>query len=505
MKILFVVSEVEPLVKTGGLADVAAALPKALQALGHDVRIVIPRYRAVSLEAIGGKPTRARLAINSGKRVLEGEVWQGKLPQSLVPVYCIEQPALFDRGGLYQEQGRDFLDNLERFSFFAQAALYMLPQLGWRPDVIHCHDWQAALSAAHLKFGALSQEAFFKKTAAVFTIHNLAYQGIFPKSQWPATQLPNAAFSINGLEFYDQVNCLKGGIIASTRLTTVSPTYAREIQTPEFGCGLDGLLRMRAAALTGILNGIDADAWNPATDPHLPARYDAQRLAGKRRCKQALQESLKLPERDYLLIGMVQRLVDQKGIDVVLQAAEQLMALPLQIVLLGSGEAAYHRALEQLAARYRDRISVTLKFDEALAHQIEAGADAFIMASRFEPCGLNQMYSLRYGTIPIVRRIGGLADTVVDLDDAQNPPTGFVFDRHSPAALISAVSRALAAYQDRALWAQLMRTGMRQDFSWSHSAAAYQRVYEEARADLGRPRSIKKAPARRALRRRTAL
>ncbi len=480
MKILFVVSEVEPLAKTGGLADVAASLPKALQAQGHDVRLVIPRYRSLAAHPIKLKPASARLAINVGSRVLEGQVWQGKLPATDIPLYCIGQEALFDREGLYQEQERDYPDNLERFSFFSQAALYLLPQINWQPDIIHCHDWQASLAAAHLKFGPLSRELFFSKTATVLTLHNLAYQGVFPKSKWQATQLSDTAFSVNGFEFYDQINCLKGGIVSAARLTTVSSTYAREIQTPEFGCGLDGLLRARTKDLTGILNGIDVETWNPATDRHLTAPYTAKRLLGKQANKRALQKRLKLPENNHLLIGMIQRLVDQKGIDIVLQASEKLAAMPLQLAVLGTGDAVYHRNLEQLVRRYPDRIAVTLGFDEALAHQIEAGSDAFIMASKFEPCGLNQMYSLRYGTVPIVKRVGGLADTVVDLEDAQNPPTGFVFEEHSPAALITAVTRALAAYQDRALWLKLMRTGMRQDFSWSKSAAAYVRVYESA-------------------------
>lgn len=480
MKVLFIVSEVEPLAKTGGLADVAAALPKALHALGHDVRLAVPLYQAISRKQAVLKSASVPIALNTASRTLEGRVLQGKLPGTAIPVYFIEQEALFGREGLYNEQGRDYPDNLERFSFFSQAALYCLPQLRWQPDIIHCHDWQAALSAAHLKWGALAHERFFSKIKTVLTIHNLAYQGVFPKSQWQASQLPDSAFSINGLEFYDQVNALKGGIISAARLTTVSPTYAREIQTPEFGCGLDGLLRSRAERLTGILNGIDTAAWNPANDEHIAATYSFKALSGKQACKRALQKRLKLPQQNHLLIGMVQRLVDQKGIDIVLQAASQLMALPLQLVVLGTGDAAYQRALEALARRYPQRVSVTIGFDDGLAHQIEAGADAFLMASRFEPCGLNQMYSLRYGTLPIVKRLGGLADTVVDLEDADKAPTGFLFDGHSPAALNRAVTRALAAFQDRTLWNKLMRTAMQQDFSWKKSAAAYVKVYEQA-------------------------
>ncbi|MBI4341298.1 MAG: glycogen synthase GlgA [Candidatus Omnitrophica bacterium] len=482
MKILFVVSEVEPLAKTGGLADVAAALPKALAALGHDVRIALPLYRQLDRAAASLAPTPIRLPVRLGTQTLEGRVWSGHLPGSQVTVYAIEQEALYDRDGLYGLHGRDHPDNLERFSFFSQAALCLLPQLSWRPEVVHCHDWQAALAAAHLKFGASSREPWCAGIPAVLTIHNLSYQGVFPKSRWAATQLPDAAFSLNGLEFYDQINCLKGGIVSAARLTTVSPTYAREIQTPQFGWGLEGLLRARAKALTGILNGIDVDEWNPATDRHLAATYTAQRLAGKAACKQAVQQRLHLAPRNDLLIGMVQRLVDQKGIDIVLGAMEELMALPVQLAVLGTGEPAYHRALEQLAKRHPDRVSVTLAFDHPLAHQIEAGADAFLMASKFEPCGLNQMYSMRYGTVPIVKRVGGLADTVADLDDPSDAPTGFVFEEHAPQALLAVARRALALFRDRAAWTRLIKRGMRQDFSWRRSAQAYVRVYQQARA-----------------------
>lgn len=491
MKILHVVSEVDPLAKTGGLADVAAALPKALTALGHDARVILPLYRQIDRDTVGLRPTKARLAISVGAHTREGRVLQGLLPDSRVPVYALSQAQLFDRDGIYSSHGHDFPDNLERFSFFSQAALYMLPQLGWQPDILHCHDWQASLAAAHLKFGAFAKEPAFAKTASVLTIHNLAYQGVFPKSQWPATALADSLFSIQGFEFYDQINCLKGGMVSAGRITTVSPTYAREIQTPEFGWGLDGLLRARAPDLTGILNGIDAEVWDPQKDPNLAAHYNAHRLSGKAACKQALQKRLNLAPSAHLLIGMVQRLVDQKGIDLVLEAAQQLMPLPLQVVILGTGERRYHEALQAWARHFPDRVAVVLGFDEGLAHQIEAGADAFLMASKFEPCGLNQMYSLRYGTVPIVKRVGGLADTVVDWDDPSRSPNGFVFDEHTRAGLIRAVTRASAVFQNRDVWAKLIKNGMQQDFSWKRSAEAYVRVYEEAR-DLGKKSAAKK-------------
>lgn len=491
MKILCAASEVEPFAKTGGLADVAGALPKALANLGHDVRIVTPLYRQVPRQRFGLRPTAVTVSVSLGARALAGRVWEAALPAtSRVVTYFIEQPELFDREGLYQIQGKDHADNLARFSFFSQAALQMLPRLGWQPEVLHAHDWQAALMLPHLKWGAIGQEPFFASMGSVFTIHNLAYQGLFPKDQWPLTELPDRLFSIHGLEFYDQLNCLKGGLVSAGVLTTVSPTYAREIQTSEFGCGLEGVLRDRSDELFGILNGIDPEEWGPQADPHLSVSYSADALAGKALCKQALQQRQGLSEQHDLLIGMIQRLAEQKGIDLFVQALETLMTLPIQIVILGTGDPKYHEQLQQAAAAFPGRLSVNLKFDNALAHQIEAGADAFLMPSRFEPCGLNQMYSLRYGTVPIVKRVGGLADTIVDVTPETSrakTATGFVFDGHSASALIRAVKRALAAFRDHTLWRQLMHTGMRQDFSWDHSAREYVKVYERARAKSTQP------------------
>ncbi len=492
MRILFIASEVDPFAKTGGLADVASALPKALAALGHDVRIVMPLYRQVNRDKLGLRQTTIRVSVPVGAQTREGHVWEARLPaltttgpKSRVAVYFVECAPLFDREGLYQDQGKDHPDNLERFSFFSQAALRMLPALKWQPEVVHCHDWQASLACAHLARGPLGQESFFSSMGSVLTVHNLAYQGLFPRDQWPLTQLPDAAFSIEGLEFYGKINCLKGGMVSAGLLTTVSPTYAREIQTQEFGCGLEGVLNVRGEELIGIVNGIDPEEWNPQTDPHLHVPYSAERLASKSLCKLSLQKSQRLPERHDLLIGMIQRLAEQKGFDIFVQAIEELMAMPLQVVILGTGDPVYHQQLEQLAKRFPERLAVNLKFDNALAHQIEAGADAFLMPSRFEPCGLNQMYSMRYGTVPIVKRVGGLTDTVVDVTPATiaaKTATGFVFAEHSARALVDAVKRALAAFRDHGLWTGLVQTGMRQDCSWSRSAHAYVQVYEQALA-----------------------
>ncbi len=484
MNILFVASEVVPFAKTGGLADVAGALPKALQALGHDVRVILPRYRAVDPKKYALTPTAHRVRVTVGAEVLEGTVLETRLPGTSIPVYAIDQPACFDREGLYQDQGKDFPDNLQRFSFFSQAVVQAVQQLGWKPDIVHCHDWQTALVCAHLSF-LRQTEAFWQGVRLLFTVHNLAYHGLFPADAFPLTGLPPQAFGLEGLEFYEKVNCLKAGLIYADLLTTVSPTYAKEIQTAEFGCGLDGVLSARRNELAGILNGIDPDEWGPKTDAHIASRYGVDELAGKSLCKLALQKQSQLPQRHVLVIGMIQRLAEQKGIDIFVNAAEQLLKLQLQIVILGTGDPIYHEKLSDLAKRFPDRLGLTLGFNNALAHQIEAGSDAFLMPSRFEPCGLNQMYSMRYGTVPIVRKIGGLTDTVVDVSPSTlqaGTANGFVFDEYSTAALTQAVKRAMAAFGDHTLWAAVMRTGMQQDFSWGRSAREYVRLYARALA-----------------------
>src|SRR3989338_5138716 len=342
MKILFLASEVVPFAKAGGLADVAGALPKALHAMGHDVRVILPRYRAVDLKTFGFRARSERVSVTLGGQALEGTVYESVIPRTAIPVYAIDQPALFDRDGLYQDKGKDFPDNLQRFSFFSQAGLRAIQRLGWKPDVLHAHDWQTALACAHV---AAAQEPFWQSAGTVFTVHNLAYQGLFPREQWSVTNLPERAFSMEGLEFYGQINCLKGGLVSADVLTTVSPTYAKEIQTPAFGCGLDGVLVRRQGDLVGIVNGIDPDEWNPKTDPHLTAHYGKDEAAGKSLCKLTLQTQQRLPSRHVLLIGMIQRLAEQKGLDIFSHAADELLALPIQLIILGTGEPAYHEKL----------------------------------------------------------------------------------------------------------------------------------------------------------------
>jgi starch synthase len=473
MNVLFCVSEAVPLAKTGGLGDVGGALPAALAQLGCEVRVVLPRYRGVDLS----RWRRAgALEVAVGDRTVEVVLWDGAMPDTGVPVWLVDQPHLFDREGLYGTGGADYPDNLARFACLCRAALAWTARQPWRPDLVHCHDWQTALIPPLVACGQ------FPPVPTLLTVHNLAYQGIFPPEQFSLTGLPPEMFSVRGLEFWGRVNVLKGGLIFATMLSTVSPTYAREIQTPEMGAGLDGVLRERSADLVGILNGVDYRVWDPAHDPHLPARYTPDDLSGKKVCKEHLQREMGLDVRaDAPLVGLVSRLVEQKGIDLVVAASGDILALGAQMVILGTGDPRFERALVDLARREPRRVGVRIGFDEALAHRIEAGADLFLMPSRYEPSGLNQLYSLRYGTVPVVRRTGGLADSIVDATPQAleaGTATGFVFDDYSPQALRDAVARALRAFRDPALWRRLQRAGMSADFSWQAVARRYRQLYE---------------------------
>jgi starch synthase len=468
--------------KTGGLGDVCGGLPRALHSLGADVRLLLPGYRD-SLGRAGRLKTVAQL--NLPPLAQPVTLLEGRLPGTRVKVWLIDYPPAYDRPGnpYLNAQGHPWYDNAARFALLARVAVAIARDaagLAWRPDVVHAHDWQTGLVPA-----LLATEA--ARPATVFTIHNLAYQGLFPYATFQSLRLPASLWSLHALEFHGQLSFIKGGIAFADRVTTVSPTYAREIQTLEHGHGLDGLLRHRGAHLSGILNGIDARIWNPARDPHLASRYSMRRLAHKAPNKAALQKELDLPmQPDVALLGLVSRLAHQKGVDLLLESLPALMQLPLQLVVLGSGDARYEQALRAQAALYPDRLTVLIGYDEAIAHRIQAGADLFLMPSRFEPCGLSQLYSLRYGTLPIVRRVGGLADTVVDADAAAMATgiaTGIVFEEARAAALTQAVQRGLALYADRHACRQIQLTGMRQDFSWRHSAAEYLRLYETAIAD----------------------
>lgn len=477
MKILFVASEAHPLIKTGGLGDVCGSLPAALTALGADVRLLLPGYHDALRHAGPLKPVAQIVLPLLAK---PATVLEGTLPGTRVQTWLIDFPPAYDRPGnpYLNAYGHPWHDNAARFALLARAAAAIARRaagLAWRPDVVHCHDWQTGLVPV-----LLAQEP--ERPATVFTIHNLAYQGLFPRETLTALGLPEAFWSPERLEFHGQLSFIKGGLVYADRLTTVSPSYAREILTPEFGDGLDGLLRHRAHDLSGILNGIDDRVWSPAHDPHLVAGYSAGRFAAKQQNKTALQQQLGLPASAVPLIGMVGRLVEQKGVDLVLEALPQLMELPLQLALLGSGEAGYEDALRRAAEKYPEKLAVYIGYDETLAHRIEAGSDMFLMPSRFEPCGLNQLYSLRYGTVPIVRPVGGLADTVVDATPETleaGTATGLAFDGATPAALIGALRRALVLYADRRCWKRLTLTGMRRDFSWGRSAGEYLELYDQ--------------------------
>ncbi len=476
-KILFVTSEAHPLTKTGGLADVSGSLPAALKSLNHAVRLILPAYPAAK-EKAGPLKCISRIRLPGSQE--EIKILEGRLPGNRVFVWLVDYPPAFMRDGnpYLDPNGHDWPDNPERFTLFCRIVGEIAmgrAGLNWRPDIVHCNDWQTGLVPA-----LLSLES--ERPASVFTIHNLAYQGMFAAEAFFRLGLPPQLWHFEGLEFHNHLSFIKGGLAYADKLTTVSPTYAREIQTAEFGYGLDGLLRHRSADLHGILNGIDPDEWNPATDPHIDWHYNAKRLSAKQHNKRALQAEFSLPESDDLLLGSVGRLVEQKGVDLILDSIDRLIELPVQLALLGSGEAHFEAALQDAAARHPHKLSIKLGYSERLAHRIEAGADAFLMPSRFEPCGLNQLYSLRYGTPPIVHAVGGLADTVVDATAEavkQKTATGFCFYYASSDALLRTIDHALELYAQTPKWRSVVRTGMAQVFDWRSSARQYIALYKE--------------------------
>ncbi|APZ42092.1 glycogen synthase GlgA [Acidihalobacter ferrooxydans] len=478
MRILFASSEAHPLIKTGGLADVSGSLAAALVEQGHDVRLILPAYAAVTrnhrwreLGTLTLPGVRGRLAL-----------LEGTLPGTDVTVWLVDAPLYFDRAGdpYRAPDGRDWQDNHLRFGLFSRVIAALAQGIGptdWQPDILHCNDWQTGLAPALLA-------DIPDRPASVFTIHNLAYQGLFPKSAFIELELPGALWATDGLEFYGQISFIKGGLVFADRLTTVSPTYAREIRTPQYGCGLEGLLNQRAEVISGILNGIDTHTWNPRTDRYISQPYEPTDRVAKGHNRAALRAEFGLDDsHPGPLFGHIGRMVEQKGIDLILAALEPLLASGrAQAVILGSGEQRFEQALQRLAARYPRQLGVQIGYDERIAHYIEAGADAFLMPSRFEPCGLNQLYSLCYGTLPIVHRTGGLADTVSDATPetlAAGTANGFVFDTSSTAGLAAALERAIEAWKQPELWATLMATGAARDSSWQRSAAEYETLYRE--------------------------
>lgn len=476
MRVLFVASEAFPLAKSGGLADVSSALPTALARQSVDIRLLMPGYPS-ALARLKNPRTELRLPSILG---IEGAALvSGRLPGSQVPVWLIRAPALFERpGGLYQdEEGRDWADNALRFGFLSHVAAGigtgLLPQ--WTPNVVHANDWHTGL------IPLLLAKSNSPRPATVFTVHNLAFQGNFPREVLSGLGIPDRYFHPDAIEFYGQVSFLKAALRFSDRITTVSPTYAREVLTPEFGCGMDGVLRERGDSFSGILNGIDIERWDPATDPHLSAHYERRDISGKRACKAQLQEELDFKvDRDRPLISFASRLVHQKMADVMIEAIPSLMETGAQFALLGEGDPGLEAAFHQLAERYPSCVAIHTSYDEALAHRLHAGSDILLAPARFEPCGLTQMYASRYGALPVVRNTGGLADTVVDVTPATlsaRTATGFVFEGSTPAALVAAIDEALALYRQLLLWRRVQLQAMSRDFSWSASAAKYVALY----------------------------
>ncbi len=476
MRILFVASEGLPFCKTGGLADVIEALPKALVAQGHDVAVVLPRYRNMPIKNVLIKS----MTVPMGTALRFPAIADGGR-QGGVQYFFVDDPEYFDRDQLYGVAGKDYPDNAERFAEFARASIELTKQL-WMPEVIHCHDWQSALVPVLLRT-SYQADPQLSGVPVIFTIHNMGYHGLFKRDVLARLGLPETLFTIDGLEFFGHVNFLKGGLIFADYLTTVSRKYAEEIQTTEYGHGLDGVVRTRADRLVGILNGVDYAVWNPEVDSLIAARYSAKDLSGKLVCKRDLLAQFQLPEENLQrpLIGIVSRFADQKGFDLLAQISDLLMEEDLAIVALGAGEAKHERIFRELAKQFPNRLAVKIAYDNVLAHKIEAGADIFLMPSRYEPCGLNQIYSLRYGTVPVVRATGGLDDTIEPFDRATGRGTGFKFSEYTGEALLGALREALAVYADKALWRRVQTNGMAKDFSWNASALEYGRLYDVAR------------------------
>lgn len=500
LKCLHAASEVAGFAKTGGLADVVSSLPPALTQRGLDCAVVMPLYRACRTSGQPLEATDLRFRVPIGDRAVEGRVWRSTLPGSTVPVYLIEQADYFERDdatmgrGLYQftdgsGQRVDYADNSARFGFFARAILEVIRLVHFWPDVLHLHDWQTSLAGVYLRehyrhWAKPELRSRYESIRTILTIHNLAYQGVFWHLDLPMLGLPWDLFTMDKLEFYGKLNFLKAGMVYADALTTVSPTYAREIQTTLLGCGLHGVLMQRRAQLYGIVNGIDEATWNPATDPQISSFYDAINLEGKAKCKAALQKEFKLTiDATAPLLGVVSRLAVQKGLDLIEKVVPPFLRGGAQFVVLGDGDKAYRDMLLRLREDFPGQVGVLLAQNEGVAHRIEAGADVFLMPSRYEPCGLNQLYSLKYGTIPVAHSTGGLADTVIDATPANlqtGRATGFVFVPATPASFADALNRCLRMYREQPLqWRQVQKSGMAQDWSWRRSAVEYERLYRD--------------------------
>ncbi len=480
LRVVFATPEMVPFAKTGGLADVTGTLPKEIRTLGHEVLCFVPKYKKVDPARWPMKLAVERLQVPVGNEVDTGRVFRYDDPSG-IQVYFIDQPEYFSRDELYGTPLGDYPDNDRRFVFFQKAVLETLKILGLKPDVIHCHDWQSALIPTYLKT-LYENDSFFAKTKTVFTIHNLAYQGNFPPDSLPVTGLSWQEFRMERLEFYGKVSFLKGALVYSDALTTVSPRYAQEIQTKEYGCGMEGVLQTRREDLVGIVNGIDPAEWDPENDPDIPTPFSLKKIEGKAADKAALQKDNHFTvDENIPLFGITTRLADQKGLDILAPAMEGLMKRGVQLALLGTGEDRYHQLFQELGKRHAKQLGVHILFDARLAKRIYAGSDIFLMPSRFEPCGLGQLISFRFGTVPLVRETGGLADTVKEFDPRTGEGTGFLFKEYTSKAFLDAVDRTLETYRNKKLWSKLMKNGMKQDFSWRASARQYVELYEKVK------------------------
>jgi starch synthase len=480
MHIAFAASECVPFSKTGGLADVVGALPRALASLGHQVSVYLPRYRQTKLTDPQTVVRSVTIPFDDKYRFCS-VVTAGTNTPAGVRFYFVDYPPYFDRAALYGTAAGDYPDNAERFAMFSRAVLEASKVLGV-PHVFHCHDWQSALVPVMLRT-LYAEDPAFRDVATVFTIHNMGYQGLFPPDTLPLLMLPWELLAISKMEFFGQVNFLKGALVHSDFVTTVSKKYSQEVQTTEYGFGLEGVLRARAATVTGILNGVDYDEWSPLTDKFAVAKFSPQDLSGKRQCKQDLLNAFGIANAgaNVPVIGIVSRFAAQKGFDLISQIMDRLAREEMIVVALGAGDKPYEEMFQRLNKQFPNKIAVKVAYDNAIAHKIEAGADMFLMPSRYEPCGLNQIYSLKYGTVPIVRGTGGLDDTIEPWDARTGRGTGFKFTDYTGEALLATIKQALRAYQDPSSWQTLMRNGMGRDFSWGASAREYGKIYERAR------------------------
>jgi len=475
VKIVYAASEIVPFASTGGLAEVGAALPRALSDRGIEFIRVMPLYRQVAEGGFELKDTGMRLDIPVGFRRHKAEIWLTREPGPLT--YFIRKDEFFDRSQLYSLPERDYDDNLERFVFFQKAVVALIDALELKPDIVHCSDWQTGLIPLFLKHG-IHGMGRTQTEKTVFTIHNLAYQGIFPGSQYSVTNLPFFCFTVDVLEFYGNINCMKAGITTSNIITTVSKTYAQEIRTEEFGCGLQGVLASVGDRLVGIINGADYSSWDPSKDPFLARPYRVDDLAGKKECKKDLIRIMDLDITEQTpVIGMVSRLVNQKGLDILAEAMPTLMSMGMAMVVLGVGQEQFHALCREWVSRWPGQFAVSLDYNIGLAHKIDAGSDICLVPSRFEPCGLNQLYGLRYGAVPVVHATGGLEDTILDLNDDGSQGTGIKFKTYTSDALVAAVRRALDLYRQDSVWTAIVKRSMQQDFSWERSADDYLTFY----------------------------